>query len=822
MSRALAACRTRRVLRRGLLAALAGIFCGGVPAAEPAPAAQAGPGRALLDRYCVGCHNERQPGGGLALDALDPADAAARAEDWERVVRQLRSGVMPPPGARRPAGAQVEAFAARIETALDQAAAAAPDPGSPPIQRLNRTEYANAVRDLLEIEIDAESLLPADPSLDGFDNFGGVLSVSPALLERYLAAARRISRLAVGDTAIDPAFASRTYDIDKQRFQNQRMDEDLPFGSRGGAAVRHHFPLDGEYVVRARLRRNIFGYVRGLADPHRLEIRLDGAPAARFTVGGRDLGQPAPASFGGVIAGDPEWEAYALAADADLETRLHVPAGLHVVGVAFFDRPVEEEGILQPPLTGLGLGFSEWRSAPAGPPGPAIDSIAISGPYDPSGPGETPSRQRIFTCRPASDAGDVQCASEILAALARRAYRRPVAAAEVDVLLEFFREGRRSGAFETGVRTAIERLLVDPRFLFRVEPTPAGVAAGEVYRLGGLELASRLAFFLWSGPPDDELLELAARGRLPDAAVLASQVRRMLADDRSAALVRNFARQWLNVPRLDDIRPDPEQFPEFDDNLREGFRRETELFIEHQLRADRSILDLLAADYTFLNERLARHYGVAGVYGSRLRPVAFTGGRRGGLLGHGSILSVTSQPTRTSPVQRGLWLLENVFGSPPPPPPPDTPTALPGRSRDGAPQSVRQRMERHRRNPACAGCHARMDPLGFALENYDAIGRWRDRDDTGAPIDASGRFPDGTRFDGPAGLRRVARQMSGAFVRTVTEKLLMYALGRPLTHADMPAVRAIVRRAAAADYRWSALILEIAGSVPFRMRRAPA
>ena len=805
----------------GLCAALIGLARGGAPA-EAAQAAQADAGRALLDRYCVACHDGRQPNGGIALDALDPAGAAARPEVWERVVRQLRSGVMPPPGAPRPADDAVQAFAVRIESILDAAAAAAPDPGSPPVHRLNRTEYANAIHDLLALDVDAVTLLPADPSLEGFDNIGGVLSVSPVLLERYLAAARRISRLAVGDPTIDPAFASRTYDIDRQRFQDQRMDEDLPFGSRGGAAVRHHFPLDGEYAVRVGLRRNIFGYVRGLAQPHLLEIRLDGASAAEFTVGGRDLGQPAPASFGGVIAGDPEWEAYALAADADLEVRMHVPAGARVVGVAFRDRPVEEEGILQPPLTGLGLGFSEWRSAPTGVPGPAIDSIAISGPYGPAGAGDTPSRRRIFSCRPADAAAETSCAREILAALARRAYRRPVAPAEVEALLAFYADGRRGATFETGIQSAIERLLVDPNFLFRVERTPDGVGPGEVYSLGGIELASRLAFFLWGGPPDDELLALAERGGLGDAAALERQVRRMLADDRAAALVRNFARQWLHLPRLDDIRPDPELFPDFDDNLRAAFGRETELFIAHQLREDRSILDLLTADYTFLNARLARHYGVPNVYGSRLRPVTFGNGRRGGLLGHGSILSVTSQPTGTSPVQRGKWLLENVFGTPPPPPPPDTPTALPDRGGNGAALSVRQQMERHRRNPACAGCHARMDPLGFALENYDAVGRWRDLDAAGTAIDAFGRFPDGTDFDGPAGLRDLARRRAGEFTRTVTEKLLMYALGRPLTYADQPAVRTIVRNAEAAEHRWSALILEVVRSVPFRMRRAPA
>jgi hypothetical protein len=695
-----------------------------------------------------------------------------------------------------------------------------PDPGRPPIHRLNSAEYANAIRDLLGLDFDAVSLFPVDPSLGGFDNVGGVLSVSPLLLERYLAAAERISRLAVGDPAIGPTFASMTYDVGKQVYQDARMGDDLPFGSRGGIAVRHRFPLDGEYVWTLRLRRNIFGYVRGLRDAHRVELRLDGEPVAAFTVGGRDLGDPAPESFAGLVLGEPAWEAYVLSADDGLSVRVPVKAGTRVVGASFVSYPVEDEGVLQPPLTGLGLGFSELRSSPTGPPGPAVDSLSIAGPYDASGPGVTASREAVFSCRPTGIADEGTCASEILSTLARRAYRRPVTDADVEALRPFFMTGRQEGGFEGGIQAALERLLVDPNFLFRMEPDPDDVALGAVYRLGDIELASRLAFFLWSSIPDDELLDIAVRGELRDGAALEAQVRRMLADDRAAALVRNFAGQWLTLPRLRGVRPDPELFADFDDNLRDAFRQETEIFVESQLREDRSVLELLTADHSFLNERLARHYGIPNVYGSRFRRVSFSDGRRGGLLGHGSILTVTSNPTRTSPVQRGRWLLDNILGAPPPPPPPDTPTVLATRDENGESLSARGQMERHRRSPTCAGCHARMDPLGFALEHYDAIGRWRDRDDGGDVIDASGSFPDGTQFDGATGLRRFVEEHADQFVLTFAEKLLTYALGRPLTHADMPAVRTIVRQAAVDEYRWSALLLATVDSAPFQMRRA--
>ena len=808
-------------MSRAILVGLGALVGAGlvVPLPLVSGATQSAPDADLLD-YCANCHSDRVRAGGLVLEQTDLARVAAEPELWEAVVRQLRAGAMPPPGSPRPDASAVRAFVSQVEADLDLAASLSPDPGHPPIHRLNSAEYAYAIRDLLGLEFDAASLFPADPSLGGFDNVGGVLSVSPLLLERYLAAAERISRLAVGDPAIGPAFASMTYDVGKQVYQDDRMGDDLPFGSRGGIAVRHHFPLDGEYVWTLGLRRNIFGYVRGLRDPHRVELRLDGKPVAEFTVGGRDLGDPAPESFAGLVLGAPSWEAYVLSADDGLSVRVPVKAGTRAVSASFVGHPVEEEGVLQPPLTGLGLGFSELRSSPTGPSGPAVDSLSIVGPYDASGPGATASRAAVFSCRPAGRADEEACSSEILSTMARRAYRRPVTDADVGALRPFFRTGRREGGFEAGIQAALERMLVDPSFLFRMEPDPDDVAPGAVYRLGDIELASRLSFFLWSSIPDEELLDIAERGELREGAALQVQVRRMLADDRAVALVRNFAVQWLALPRLRDVRPDPELFADFDDNLRDAFQRETELFVESQLREDRSVLELLTADHSFLNERLARHYGIPNVYGSRFRRVSFSDGRRGGLLGHGSILTVTSNPTRTSPVQRGRWLLDNILGAPPPPPPPNTPTVMAARDENGDALSAREQMERHRRSPTCAGCHARMDPLGFALEHYDAVGRWRDRGEGGDAIDASGVFPDGTRFDGAAGLRRFVEEHGDEFVRTFTEKLLAYALGRPLTHADMPAVRTIMRQAAAEDYRWSALLLGAVDSAPFQMRKA--
>ena len=797
---------------------------GGAPGRQPASGAESQ--RALLDRYCVTCHNQRLRTGGLALDALDLSRVGDAPAIWERVVLKLRGGMMPPAGRPRPDRQTYDGLRAWLEAELDRAAAARLEPGRVPTHRLNRAEYANAVRDLLALEVDAAALLPADDTGHGFDNLAGTLALSPVLMERYLSAARRISRLAVGDPAIGPGFTSQVYAVPITMEQNDRMSEDLPFGSRAGLAVRHRFPLDGEYLVAIRLKRSVYEYIVNLDEAHDLDLRIDGRRVARFTVGGTAPGKPAPVTFSGtfVAAGEAEypsqdWDDYRTGADADLVVRVPVRAGTRVVGVSFVAKSWEQEGVLQPPLREYGATVTETTDTSPRPEGPGVESVAIDGPYAASGPGQTASRARIFVCRPGRRAGDEDCAREILATLARRAWRRPVDDADLAPLLGFYRAGRETDGFEAGIRMALERLLIDPEFLFRIERDPADAPPGTPYRLSDLELASRLSFFLWSSIPDDDLLDAAIGGRLSDPVERERQVRRMLADARSRALVDNFAGQWLSLRSVEGIAPDPNLFPDFDENLREALRQETERFVESHLREDRSVVDLLRADHSFLNERLARHYGIPGVTGSHYRRVKLPDGPRGGLLGHGSILAATSYGNRTSPVLRAKWLLENILGTPPAPPPPDIPP-LPARGEAGEPRTVRERLARHRRNAACAVCHAPMDPLGFALENFDAVGAWRTRD-AGLPVDASAVLADGTTsFDGPAGLRRVLLDRSEQFVETVAEKLLTYALGRGIEHYDRPVVRAIAGAAAEDDYRWSSLILGIVESTPFRMRRS--
>ena len=792
------------------------------PAAASRPelaAAAAGSGaprvRAVLDRYCVTCHNDRLRTAGLALDTLRGEQVGEHAETWENVVRKLRARAMPPAGRPRPDKAAYEAVASALETALDRAAADNPNPGRTATHRLNRGEYANAIRDLLDLEVDARALLPPDDADLGFDNMADILSMSPARLERYLSAARKIARLALGDPAADPT--TETYVVPKLRFQDDRMSEDLPFGSRGGIAIRHHFPLDAEYDIRIRLRRQLYGYVRGLQTRQQLEVRIDGRRVAEFTLGG-PRGTPPPQTYTGTVLGDREWEEHALHGDDALALRVPVAAGPRLLSVAFIRERTERDGVLQPRATAKTLAIAERWSSPSEAPEAAVERVSVSGPFDATGRGETPSRRRILVCEPAGAAEEAACAREVLATIARRAYRRPLTPPDVDALLALYAAGRRAGGFEAGIRRGLEGILVDPEFLFRIERDPLGAPAG-AHPISDLELASRLSFFLWSSIPDDELLAAADAGTLRDPAVLERQVRRMLADGRARALVDGFAAQWLGLRRLRSVVPAPDLFPEFDDNLREAFERETTLFVGSQLREDRSVLDLLRADYTFANERLARHYGIPNVYGSRFRPVTFDDGTRGGLLGQGGILTVTSYPTRTSPVLRGNWLLEHILGAPPPPPPPDVP-ALADRGAGGRPASVRERLERHRENPACASCHARMDPLGFALEHFDAIGQWRATGAAGAAIDAAGVFPDGTEFHGLAGLKAVLLSDREQFVRTVAEKLATYALGRGVQHYDMPAVRRIVRESAPYDYTWSSLVLGIARSMPFQMRRS--
>jgi len=766
--------------------------------------------RAVLDRYCVTCHNERLRTAEMILSTKDVANLSADAAAWEKVVRKLRTGAMPPAGMPRPDQATYDSFATYLETELDRLASADPNPGRPAVHRLNRAEYSNAVRDLLAVDVDAGSMIPADDSGHGFDNIGDVLTVSPSLLDRYLSAARKIARLAVGDPDIRPYVEE--YTVPRSLKQDARMAEDLPFGSRGGVAVRHYFPLDGEYEIKIRLQREEEGDILGsLGELHRIDLRLDEARIKLFEIG-RESAEESK---------EPGKEAYIRTADAGLEVRVPVKAGSRSVGVTFVKDTLQAEGLTQ---------FVRLEDRM-----PYVGSVIISGPYNAKGSGETASRSRIFVCRPSSPgtANDEVCAKQILSTLARRAYRRPVTDAQMQELLSLYRTGGTEGGFEAGIEMALQGILVSPDFLFRVERDPANVAADTSYRIGDLELASRLSFFLWSSIPDDELLDLAESGRLKEPAVLESQVRRMLADSRAKALVRNFAGQWLYLRNLGTARPDPKAFPEFDENVRQALQQEIDLFLESiMLREDRSVADLLDADYTFLNDRLARFYRIPNIYGSQFRRVKLGDENRKGLLGKGAVLLVTSYPTRTSPTLRGKWVLENIMGTPPPPPPPNVPSLKDDKDVQGL--TMRQRMEQHRANPACAVCHTRMDPMGFALENFDAIGQFRTTmGGEKTPIDVSGVLPDGTKFEGPAELRRILLSNPEQLATAATEKLLIYALGRGLEHTDSPVIRKIVREAAvgtgessanssARPYRWSSIILGIAKSMPFQMRKSAA
>jgi mono/diheme cytochrome c family protein len=779
----------------------------GVPA--PAP-------RDVLDRYCVTCHNDRLKTGGLTLAGLDVNRLADHADVWEKVVRKLRSGAMPPAGARRPDQAITRAVAGFLQDGLDREAEANANPGRTTAHRLNRSEYANVVRDLLGLQIDTETLLPPDDTDLGFDNMADILSVSPALLERYMAAARKVSRLAVGDPTMPPA--ADVYKVPRQRYQDDLMDEDLPFGTRGGLAIRHYAPLDGDYDLKINLRRQLYDYIRGLQKEQQLEVRVDGVRVKVLTVGPAP-GKASPWSYAGANQGDREWEEYAQHFDDTMKFRVPLKAGLRIIGVAFVQGRSVRDGVLQPRASGKLLAVAQDWSSPSEAPEASIDSVIITGPHDSKGPGDTPSRRRIFVCRPVRSSDEAACSARILSTIARRAFRRPLDAADTATLLRFYTAGRKDGDFEAGIRTGLESILFDPEFLFRVERDPKGVPSGTAFRVSDLELASRLSFFLWSSIPDDELLEVATRGELREPGVLENQARRMLRDARSKRLVSSFATQWLGLRGLKSVGPTPELFVEFDDNLREAFAQETELFVESQLRDDRGVLELLRADYTFLNERLARHYGIPNVYGSRFRRVTISDGSRGGLLGQGSVLTVTSYPTRTSPVLRGRWLLENIIGAPPPQPPPNVP-GLPDQVQVGQLASVRERLEHHRKNPVCAACHAPMDPLGFALDGFDAIGMRRTVGEGGAPIDESAVTPDGVKFEGLTGLRTVLLRDPEQFPTAVTEKLLTFALGRGVSSHDMPAVRRIIRGAAAHDYSWSSIILGIVSSTPFQMRRS--
>ena len=775
---------------------------------DPSPAAAQ---RALLNRYCVTCHNDKLKTAGLMLDKMDLEHVSTGAEVWEKVIRKLRTGAMPPVGMPRPDKATYDSLATYLETAIDRAAAAKPNAGRPSVHRLNRTEYTHAIHDLLALDIDAESLLPGDYTGDGFDNNGDVLTVSPMLLERYMSAARQISRLAVGDPTMPVAI--KTYDGPKLTLQDARMSEALPFGSRGGIAISHTFPLDGEYVVKIRLQRNTRGgAIIGLGSPHQLDVRLDGARIKLFTVGGKVGTEGSQEDVIPEETAVHDQDALQNRMEAALEVRFQAKAGTHLVGVVFVNENFLPEGMQKPPYAQLAF-YDEGVTK--GDPG--VESVLIGGPYDAKGSGETASRRKLFVCHPTGAKDEDACAKKILSNLARHAYRRPVTEADIQPLLSFYKDGRSKGTFEEGIELALRRLLVDPQFLFRMERDPANVAPRTAYRITDVELASRLSFFLWSGLPDDQLLDLAARGKLRDSEVLKQQVGRMLRDPRSKNMVDNFSGQWLGVRSLRTMLPDEEAFPDFDENLRNAFDKEMEFFFESMVLEDHSVLELLNANYTFVNERLARHYGIPNIYGSRFRRVTLTDETRWGLLGKGSILTVTSYPNRTSPVLRGKWVLENILGTPPAPPPPNVPALQ--ENKDTARLSMRQRMEQHRANPACAVCHARMDPVGFALDNFDAIAKWRTTEtEAKVPIDASGSLPDGTKFQGGAELSKVLLQHPSEFVTTVTEKLLTYALGRGVEYYDQPAVREIQRGAASSNYRWSTLILGIVQSTPFQMR----
>jgi hypothetical protein len=789
----------------GLMASQAAGPASQAPAAAPAAPAVTASNRAVLDQYCVNCHSQRLKTGGLSLEGIDLSRAGANPEIWEKVVRKLQARSMPPQGARRPDETTYHVLQSALEHALDAEAAAHPNPGAPILHRLNRAEYANAVRDLLDLDVDVTSLLPPDDSAYGFDNISDVLGVSPSLQEKYVSAAMRIAAVAVGDPDI-PA-GSDTFRIRQDLSQDKHIDG-LPLGTIGGTSVRYTFPLDGDYVFQAKLYRTNLNIVRGLEYAHDVEVAIDGRRVYLATIGGReDLESlfDKPTDTGDAV-------------DARLRVRVPVTAGPHVVSVAFVeDAPVAEPVRLQPFLRSSIDNF-DWAGRPH------IQTFTITGPFNGSGAGDTPSRRRIFTCRPTGNSArsaqaETDCAERILSPLVHRAYRGPVDPVDMQRVMKIYRESRTGGSFDAGIEAALQRILAAPKFVFRVERDPAGAAPGAPYRVSDVELATRLSFFLWSSIPDEELLKVAEAGRLKDPAVLEAQVRRMLADRRARALVDNFAGQWLQLRNVRNVQPNSDLFPDFDDNLRQAFKTETEMFFQSVISEDRSVVDLMTADYTFVNERLAKHYGIPNVYGSRFRRVQLTDERRFGLLGKGSVLAVTSHAERTSPVVRGKWILDNILGAPVPPPPPDVPQ-LKEKAEGEKPKTMREQMAEHRTNAVCATCHKVMDPIGLSMENFDVVGAWRS-DDEGNAIDASGELVDGTKVDGVVTLRAAMMRHPEVFVRTLTEKLMIYALGRGLDERDMPAVRAVMRDAAAGGNRFSSIVIATTRSLPFQMRMKP-
>ncbi|MEO5923131.1 MAG: DUF1592 domain-containing protein [Bryobacteraceae bacterium] len=758
------------------------------------PAARA----ALVGRYCVGCHSDRTKTGGLSLEKADLTAVPSGAETWEKAIRKLRTGSMPPQGAPRPEPAVLAGLATYLETELDRAAEKSPNPGRVSMHRLNRIEYSNAVRDLLDLKIDGTALLPPDDESSGFDNIADVLRMSPALMERYLSASWNISRTAVGSMKIAPA--TSVYRVRPDLSQDQHLDG-LPLGTTGGILVDHNFPLDAEYIIKLRLWRNTFDLVRGMEDPHDIEIAVDGAPVKSARPGGReDLYKMAenPGTFGSVL-------------DQQLTVRLPLKAGTHTISAYVRMRSHAQRDALVKPFIRTTIDGLDITGDPS------VDRLSVEGPFQQTGVGETPSRMKIFTCRPKSQQDEVPCARQILTTLVRRAYRRPETPNDVELMLTFFQKGRTTGgSFDAGIESALQLILASPEFLVRFEADPAKLSDGAIYKVSDVALASRLSFFLWSSIPDDELLNLAAKGQLSKPTVLKAQMQRMVRDPKSIALIDNFAEQWLFLRNLKTAAPNLDAFPDFDDNLRQAMREETRMLLETVIREDRSVMDLMNADYTFVNERLARHYGIPNIYGSQFRKVSVTDESRRGLLGQASILTVTSYPNRTSAVQRGKWILTNILGIPPTPPPPGVPE-LKQNAEGAKPLSLRERMELHRANVVCAGCHKVMDPVGFALENFDATGRWRASDD-GTTIDPSGLLFDGTKIDSPAALRKALTKRPEIFVGVMTEKMLTYALGRGVDTYDMPAVRRIVNAAAKQDFKFSALVTGIVDSTPFQMK----
>jgi hypothetical protein len=803
--------RVRRVL---LLAAVLWLIAVAMPFAAQSPSPASAPARTLrtsrtdvdalshhedlVSRFCVTCHNDRLRTGNFVFDPQTLAHVGANAEQFEKVVRKLRAGLMPPQGVPHPPDADVTGLLTFLESELDRAAVASPNPGRPMLHRLNRAEYANAIRDLLHLDVDTATLLPPDDSAYGFDNVADVLGVSPSLQERYLAAAAKISALAVGDVGIRPS--SETYRVRQDLSQNHHI-EGLPLGTIGGLRVRHYFPVDGEYDFQTKLYRTNLNIVRGLEYANEFEVSIDGQAVHRVTIGGNDdlaaLFQK-PTDTGDAV-------------EARMRVTVPVMAGEHDVTVTFVGNlPLEDTHRLQTFLRSSADNF-DWTGRPH------IQTLAVTGPFNVSGPGTSASREAVFSCHPASATAEPRCAKQILSTLARLAYRRPVGQADLQPLLEFYQDGRTRGSFDAGIQRGLERMLASPLFIFRVEADPAHAVAGTPYRISDIELACRLSFFLWSSIPDDELLRLAEHGRLRNATVLAQQVRRMLDDSRADALVSNFAGQWLQLRNVRSVQPNSDLFPDFDDNLRQSMQQETERLFASIVREDRPVLTLLTADYTFVNERLARHYGIPGVYGTHFRRVPVKDEARRGLLGQASILAVTSHAERTSPVLRGKWVLDNLLGLPVPPPPPDVNTNL--AQNPDKPKTLRAQMEAHRSSPVCASCHRVMDPIGFAMENFDPVGAWRSQEPGGA-IDASGQLADGTKINGVVELRKAILARPELFVGTMTEKLLVYALGRGLDTADMPVVRRIVATSAKEGYTFSSIVRGIVRSTPFQMRRA--